>query len=297
MQHAVCFGNGKGGVGKTSICANVAGVAAATGWHVLAIDLDHQANLGNDLGYKGGRHDDEGGGLTQAVTNGAQLMPIRRVRPGLDVIPGGAELTRLWRWMSADPAKRVRRLDATLEPLAHAYDLVVIDSPPAGGVAVDAALAAARWLVIPVKADEASLDGLELMARQFAGARRLNPSLELAGVAMFDFSQQGAAIRREVRRTLSADLDGIAPVYRSFIRRSEKSAVDMRRAGLLAQEYADEAATQRKHVSVSEKIKAARAGRPMRTYSTAADGLAEDYRKLAGEILLSLGDLHETVKQ
>lgn len=296
MLHAVCFGNGKGGVGKTSICANVAGVAAATGWHVLAVDLDHQANLGNDLGYKGGRHDDEGGGLAQAVMSGGQVQPIRRVRPGLDVVAGGHELTRLWQWMSSDPQKRVRRLDATLAPLAQAYDLVVIDSPPAGGVAVDAALAAARWLVIPVKADEASLDGLELMARQFTAARRINPALELAGVAMFDFSQQGSAIRREVRRTLAADLNGVAPVYRSFVRRSEKAAVDMRKAGLLAQEYADEAATQRKHVSVGQRIKAARSGQPMRTYSTAADGLAEDYRKLAGEILLSLGDLHERVK-
>ena len=297
MKHAVCFGNGKGGVGKTSICANVSGVAAATGWRVLAIDLDHQANLGNDLGYKGGRHDDDGLGLADAVMHGAPLLPIRRVRSGLDAIAGGSHLTRLWRWMGAEPDRRMGRLSSVLEPLGQAYDVVMIDSPPAGGVAVDAALGLARWLVIPVKADEASLDGIELMSRQFANARRVNPDLELAGVAMFDFSMQGTAIRREVRRTLMQDLDGIAPVYRSFIRRSDRSAVDMRRGGLLAHEYAREAATNKKVVSVTERIKASRAGNPMRTYSTAAEGLAEDYRKLAGEILLSLGDLHEGVKR
>lgn len=297
MEHAVCFGNGKGGVGKTSICANVAGIAAHTGWRVLAIDLDHQANLGNDLGFKGGRNDDDGAGLTDAVMGGAPLQPIRRVRPGLDVIPGGSHLTRLWRWMGAEPAMRVPRLNTALEGLARAYDVVMIDSPPAGGVAVDAALAASQWLVIPVKADEASLDGLELMSRQFANARRTNPTLQLAGVAMFDFSLQGTAIRREVRRELMQDLDGIAPVYRSFIRRSERSAVDMRRGGALAHEYAAEASTQRKAVSVADRIKASRSGKPVKAYSTAAEGLAEDYRKLAGEILLSLGDLHERVKR
>lgn len=295
MEHAVCFGNGKGGVGKTSICANVAGVAANTGWRVLAVDLDHQANLGNDLGFKGSRNDDDGAGLTDAVMSGAPLQPIRRVRMGLDVIPGGSHLTRLWRWMGAEPAMRVPRLNTALEGLAHAYDIVVIDSPPAGGVAVDAALGASQWLVIPVKADDASLDGLELMSRQFANARRVNPALQLAGVAMFDFSMQGSAIRREVRRTLMQDLNGIAPVYRSFIRRSERSAVDMRRAGVLAHEYAAEASTQRKAISVGERIKASRSGTPIKSYSSAAGGLAEDYRKLAGEVLLSLGDLHEKV--
>lgn len=297
MYHAVCFGNGKGGVGKTSICANVAGVAAATGWRVLAVDLDHQANLGNDLGYKDAGTDDDGHGLADAVMHGRPLQPIRDVRPGLDVLPAGSHLNRLWRWMGSDPVTRITRLDEAIQPLAAAYDVVMIDSPPAGGIAVDAALAAAHWLVIPVKADEASLDGLELMARQFATARRANPALELAGVAMFDFSMQGSAIRREVRRSLMQDLNGIAPVYRSFIRRSDRSAVDMRRSGLLAHEYATEAATQRQAVSVSQRIKAARAGTPVRSYSTAAEGLAEDYRKLAGEILLSLGDLADKVNR
>ena len=69
----------------------------------------------------------------------------------------------------------------------------------------------------------------------------------------------------------------------------------MRRSGLLAHEYAGEAVEQQRTVSVSQRIKAARAGSPVRSYSTAAEGLADDYRKLTGEILLSLGDLHERV--
>ena len=50
LQNAVAIANGKGGVGKTSITANVAGTAALSGWKVLAVDLDPQGNLGNDLG-------------------------------------------------------------------------------------------------------------------------------------------------------------------------------------------------------------------------------------------------------
>ena len=42
--------NGKGGVGKTSLVANIAGLTAASGWRVLAIDTDPQGNLARDLG-------------------------------------------------------------------------------------------------------------------------------------------------------------------------------------------------------------------------------------------------------
>ena len=42
LDNALMFGNGKGGVGKTSLAANVAGLAAQSGWRVLTIDLDPQ---------------------------------------------------------------------------------------------------------------------------------------------------------------------------------------------------------------------------------------------------------------
>ena len=51
MHNVIAFANGKGGVGKTSLTANVAGLAADAGWRVLAVDLDPQGNLGSDLGY------------------------------------------------------------------------------------------------------------------------------------------------------------------------------------------------------------------------------------------------------
>ena len=157
------FGNGKGGVGKTSICANVAGMAAQSGWKVLAVDLDPQGNLGSDLGYKQAGRSDEGEGLLQAVVTSSPLQPLRAIRPNLDVICGGRSTTDLLAVLtnrrSVDPSA-VGDIAKVLAPLSEQYDLLVIDSPPAGGVAVDAALAAASHLVIPVKFDEGSIDGL-----------------------------------------------------------------------------------------------------------------------------------------
>ncbi|MBK5267864.1 MAG: ParA family protein, partial [Acidimicrobiia bacterium] len=206
MNNALMFGNGKGGVGKTSLAANVAGLAAHAGWRVLTVDLDPQGNLGSDLGYKQDGLGDEGEGLLQAVVAGRPVSPITNVRPRLDSIPAGQATTDLWAVINnrrSVDSEAIADLDVVLGPISQAYDLVVIDSPPAGGVAVDAALSASRWLVIPVKFDDGSIDGLELMARQFASAKAtVNPALQLLGVALFDFSTAGTAIRREVRAQL-----------------------------------------------------------------------------------------------
>ena len=50
IPNSIVITNGKGGVGKTSLVANVAGLAAASGWRVLVIDADPQGNLARDLG-------------------------------------------------------------------------------------------------------------------------------------------------------------------------------------------------------------------------------------------------------
>lgn len=294
------FGNGKGGVGKTSIAANVAGLAARSGWNVLTIDLDPQGNLGSDLGYKQQGLSDDGEGLLQAVVTGKPLSPITNVRTNLDSIAAGSATTDLLAVItnrrSVDPSA-IRDMARVLDPISRSYDLVVIDSPPAGGVAVDAALAAARWLVIPVKFDDGSIDGLELMARQFGAAKStVNPDLELLGVALFDFSTAGTTIRREVRAQLEAELGGLAPVLRSVVRRAERAAYDMRRSGLLAHEYQASAAESKERISVAERIRRSKAGNPVASFSSAAEGLAGDYAEMTAELLLSLGDMHTRVR-
>ncbi|MHB1599786.1 MAG: ParA family protein [Acidimicrobiales bacterium] len=51
LDNVLLVTNGKGGVGKTSLVANLTGLAATAGWSVLAADLDPQGNLARDLGY------------------------------------------------------------------------------------------------------------------------------------------------------------------------------------------------------------------------------------------------------
>ena len=91
LTNTILILNGKGGVGKTSLTANLAGLAARSGWPTLAVDLDRQGNLQRDLGYAS----DGGRSLVAAALGRGSVEVIREVRPGLDVIAGGRVLDEL----------------------------------------------------------------------------------------------------------------------------------------------------------------------------------------------------------
>ena len=283
----VCVANAKGGVGKTSIVANVAGIAAVAGWRVLAVDLDPQGNLATDLGYQEHPVVDDGESLAASLMAGRPLPLISGVRIGLDVVPGGPQMTDALVSLAGNPDA----LSKVLAPVADDYDLVVIDCPPAGGPVVDAALAACTWLLVPVRADAASMDGLQLMARRFGPIRSShNPHLRLLGVVLFDIARSSTAIQREVVAQLQVDLQGVAPILPGPIRRSERGAYDMRRLGLLAHEY-EERHNAEVQIPLAERIQRAREGEQLARTSASAPGLASDYLALTNAVLDRVNEL------
>ncbi|MFD6743458.1 ParA family protein, partial [Streptomyces anthocyanicus] len=52
LEGVIAVANNKGGCGKTSVCANLAGLTAAAGIRTLVVDFDPQGNLGRDLGLE-----------------------------------------------------------------------------------------------------------------------------------------------------------------------------------------------------------------------------------------------------
>ncbi len=100
LDNVLLVTNGKGGVGKTSLVANLTGLAVKSGWSVLAIDLDPQGNLARDLGYLD--RSDGGQGLLAAVLLDRELAVVQGVRPfggtgagRLDAAAGGPQVARL----------------------------------------------------------------------------------------------------------------------------------------------------------------------------------------------------------
>jgi chromosome partitioning protein len=273
--------NGKGGVLKTSLAANAAGLAAVSGWRVLAVDLDPQGNLATDLGVLDAS--DGGEGLLQAVTGAAPLTPLKDVRPGLDLVAGGPRTGELAGHLSraALSGQLVHGwLERALAPVAGEYNLIVLDCPPGEALIHTLALTAAHFVVIPTQPDVASIHGLGAVFGRLLEVRdSTNPQIEVLGVVVGPVGTQSTAIVRDTRSRLTEILGESIPVFDPTIRLAQAAAVHCRDRGLLAHEYESAAAT----ATPWYKLRAEE-GQGQK-FSSAASGLAEDYQRLTEAIL------------
>jgi hypothetical protein len=123
----------KGGVGKTTLTANLGGIPADTGCRVLMVDADIQPTLSSfyPLDHRAPQ------GLYHLVTQGAGEGCISRTRvANLDLVVSDDPEGGLETWILQTPDGRVRRKFA-LQGLTR-YDFVLIDTQGAVGPLQDA---------------------------------------------------------------------------------------------------------------------------------------------------------------
>ncbi|MDO3385035.1 ParA family protein [Gilvimarinus sp. SDUM040013] len=158
--------NQKGGVGKTTTSAALAGLAAEQGKRVLLIDLDPHGSLTSYFGHN-----------PDAVTLSAFTLFTERERithdfvhsvlvstgfDGIDLVPSATALATLERKAVGQGGAGLVISEA-LACVSCDYDLAVIDTPPLLGVLMINALAACDELIIPVQTEFLALKGLERM--------------------------------------------------------------------------------------------------------------------------------------
>jgi len=169
------------------------------------------------------------------------------------------------------------------------YDLVLIDTPPGEPILQELVFVSSDYLIIPTRSDEASLDGLVVVAQRFAAARAVNPDLTLLGAALFGVRAGSTRLIKRVQSALSETLGGAAPVFATSIRYLESAAVDMRSRGLLPHEL-----EQVHRGDKSLRIDRLRQGVRVDTRDSllsrdsSASRLASDYAELAQEVLAAI---------
>lgn len=287
LDRGVTVANGKGGVGKSSLAAGLAATAAAMGWRCLAVDLDPQANLGQDLGYAQMGLGDGGEAVFRALTEAAPLVPVPGAREGLDVLAAGPWTDRLAedlaRQVHADGPAGLGPARDALVAVGEGYDLVVVDTPPSADALLDLGLAGSRFVCCPVRFDQGSVDGLARVdaRRRVLADGDVNVDLELLGVVLFGFGMTERRMLRDTRAQIDYLLDGVAPVFPTFIREARKAARHMRAHGVVASEY---------FLASQEAAPWFEAPPGEESFARNAAGLATDYWEVTREILSRLSE-------
>lgn len=179
--------NQKGGVAKTTTCANLGACLALKGYRTLLIDMDPQANL--TLGLK----DEwpEGSYRLSDVLLNPESAPlsgiVRQVGElPLFLAPGHMSLAQ-GESMLMPLAGGAYRLKRALEALdsTHELDWVLIDCPPSLGTLTQNAIVASTHLLIPTEPKFYAFAGIDILNRLIVSLTQdLRFQVELLGVVL-----------------------------------------------------------------------------------------------------------------
>ena len=158
-MQVISFLNNKGGVGKTTLCSNIAQALAITGKKVLCIDNDNQHSLSNRLQIPVGAVNIRT--LYRDYGAAEDFVPFLEKGIFQTAIPRLHCLTSTFGLLNADVKvmKTLRNLIHNSE-ISSFYDFVFIDNHPGLDMLQQAAILASDRFFIPVFLKQQSLEGL-----------------------------------------------------------------------------------------------------------------------------------------
>ena len=220
--------NLKGGVGKTTIAANLAVAMNKHGWRVLVVDLDHQSSL-SQLLLSAGEMDDlvksrrfihkalqettDGlGAFRQSIVR-ASIVPDSEIcLVAADEELGDVEVAISHQWQARitddDVRYRLRTILHSAE-IADRFDFILLDCPPRLTTACVNALAASDYVMIPVLPNPLATAAVPRLLRWLQHLRGAAcPELSVMGVVGNKVKYyRGSPVKRQ-----QSELDALAPL-------------------------------------------------------------------------------------
>ncbi|HEY2573088.1 MAG TPA: ParA family protein [Verrucomicrobiaceae bacterium] len=203
---AVATASQKGGVGKTTVCINLAHALARRGWNVLVVDTDPQGGIGLSLSRSTRTRRGFYDFLMQGGDARPLILPTRL--PELSVMPCGDSTTFLRHGGKLDRIpERLSELLRQLDLLR--FDCVLLDTAAGLNGVSEIIVRGSEWVLIPQQAEPLAVRSIPLLLETLARFRAEGTRTRVAGILLTMVSSQldaSVKVAREVREMLPASL-------------------------------------------------------------------------------------------
>ncbi|HEU5343644.1 MAG TPA: AAA family ATPase [Ktedonobacterales bacterium] len=232
--HILAVANNKGGVGKTTSALNVGFALAALGKRVLLVDMDGQSNLTSVLPPRlpkgaslppGAPQPSHQRVITEHFSPAkSQLQPlVQSTRfDSIWLLAADEELARIDPGGSAKPDAELAFARALRDPhlgipssgisdlqeRPTAFDWIVVDTPPALSHFARLALAAADYVLVPLKADSFSVAGINRALRTSSTMHALTDAPQGRGLLLTQWRAVKSMKDIEAKLNIQAPVSG-----------------------------------------------------------------------------------------
>lgn len=188
-RKVISIANQKGGVAKTFSTCSICYELGKSGYKVLVIDCDPQANLTASFGIEPRSLDFRNtlsALMTDVITFKENVDPseyIMSTEFGVDIIPTSSDMRGIDKTIEQREMRKEYVLQEIVEPLRDNYDFIFLDSPPTFSNLTLDILVASDSVMIPLDTSESASRGmLDLIGSIQRIQKYFNKDLSIDGI-------------------------------------------------------------------------------------------------------------------
>lgn len=182
MAVVISLANQKGGVAKTTTCLNLGAGLASHGIKTLLIDSDPQGSLTRYLGYNG--EQSEFSPLGDWLLGRKEFSQVETITPysNLSFIPANEDLISAEAAITKDTFKALHYLRLKINEIRAQFDVILVDTMPSFSPLFANALVASDQVIIPVKLEWLSVQGLAPLLGKVREVQQIGKGIEILGI-------------------------------------------------------------------------------------------------------------------